>query len=163
MTLKAKTLTMKTWMENLLMVTLQAKTLTMKTWMENLLMENIHTSLVNTGVSLGIETLKFYIWLEMTLLLVMMTYGNNLPLVFITFPLRQSHCLGLNRKRSWIACTTLVRHTLELRINRCNSNSRWPLVPFQLRKWELKKRVSQVHTGLLVVVARLRSGVPLDI
>jgi len=109
------------------------KTLTMKTWMENLLMY-IHTS---PGTSLGIETLKFYIWLEMTPLIGMMMYGNNLPLFFIMFPLRQTLCRGLNPKRSWTACTTLVRHTLELRINRCSLNSRWPLVPFHLRKWEL--------------------------
>jgi hypothetical protein len=87
---------MKIWMENLLMVTLKAKTLTMKTWMENLLMY-IHTS---PGTSLGIETLKFYIWLEMTLLIGMMIYGNNLPLFFIMFPLRQTRCLGLNPNRS---------------------------------------------------------------
>jgi hypothetical protein len=124
--LGTETLKFYIWMQKIvffvmLTMTLKAKTLTMKTWMVNLLMVNIHTSLV-------------YIWLEMTLLLVMMTYGNNLPLIFITFPLRQSHCLGLNRKRSWTAFTTLVLHTLELRINRCNSNSRRPLVPFQLRK-----------------------------
>jgi hypothetical protein len=83
-------------MENLLMVTLKAKTLTMKTWMENLLIQ-IH---ILPGTSLGIETLKFYIWLKMALLLGMMINGNNLPLIFITFPLRQPHCLGLNPKRS---------------------------------------------------------------
>jgi hypothetical protein len=127
--LRVKVTMMKIWMENLLIVTLIAKTLTMKTSMENLLI-HIH---ISTGTSLGIESLKFYIWMEMTLLLGMMMYGNNLPL---TFPLRQSHCLGLNPKRSWTACTTLVRLTLELRINRYSSNSRWPLVPFQLRKWE---------------------------
>jgi len=59
------------------------------------------------------------------------------PLFFIMFPLRQTLCRGLNPKKSWTACTTLVRHTLELRINRCSLNSRWPLVPFHLRKWEL--------------------------
>ena len=81
-------------------LTITLKVTTMKTWMENLLIENIHTSLVNTGASLGIEKLKFYIWLEMTLLIGMMMYGNNLPLFFIMFPLRQTRCLGLNPNRS---------------------------------------------------------------
>jgi hypothetical protein len=89
-----------------LTMTLKAKTFTMKTLMVKLLMVNIRTSLVNTGASLGIETLKSWIWLKMALLPVMMTYGNNLPLIFITIPLWQSHCLGLNRKKSWTACTT---------------------------------------------------------
>jgi hypothetical protein len=67
--------------------------------------------------------------------------------------------LGFNRRMRLTACTTLVRHTLEQKINRCNSNSRRPLVPFRLQKWEKKKRLSQVHTGLLFVVVRRRSGV----
>jgi len=82
LTMTLKVMTMKTWMVNLLMVTLKVKTLTMKTWMENLLMY-IHTS---PGTSLGIETLKFYIWLEMTPLIEMMMYGNNLPCSSSCFP-----------------------------------------------------------------------------
>jgi hypothetical protein len=51
------------------------------------------------------------------------------------------------------------QHNLEQKINRCNSNLRRPLVPFRLRKWEKKKRVSQVHSSLLVGVVRRRFGV----
>jgi hypothetical protein len=32
-----------------------------------------------------------------------------------------------------IGCTTLVQHTLEQKINHCNSNLRRPLVLFRLR------------------------------
>jgi hypothetical protein len=53
----------------------------------------------------------------------------------------------------------LVQHTLEQKINHYNSNLRRPFVLFRLRKWEKRKRVSQVHSSLLVGVVRRRFGV----
>ena len=77
---------------------------------------------------------------------VMMKYGNNQFL--ITILLLQFLFLGYSRKKSSIECTTSVQRTLVQKINRCSSSSSRPLVPFRLRKWEKKKRVSQVHLSL---------------
>jgi hypothetical protein len=93
-----------------------------------------------------------YIRFEMFSLLLMkiwrvlMKYGNNL--IFIMILLQQFLFLGYSRKTSSIECITLVQRTLAQKINRCSSSLSRPLVPFRLRKWEKKKRMSQEHLSL---------------
>jgi hypothetical protein len=136
----------------------EARTLLKKTSMVKTSMVIFGMYPVNTGVSLGTDMLKMrfdmLILLMMKNWLVMMKYGNNLS--FITILLQQFLFLGHSRKTNLIGCTTLVQHTLVQKINRCS-------VPFRLRKWEKKKRVSQVHLSLWVGVSRRLSGVLLGV